>query len=357
MYEQRIQAVRERMKDDGVDVMFIVDRSNTAWLCGFGGTASYILVGHDDAFFFTDDRYLERARRELPDMFTIIRVKRKPWDVMSSRFKALSPSMIGFEESLSYQKYMYLVTAADENTEIKEAEDIIRGLRMIKDPHEIDMISRAVKKTDDVFAKVVEYITPGRRESDIVRQIKHIALDNEIDELAFHPIVASGHNSAIPHHEPGEHEIAEGDLVIIDMGMKWHGYCSDMTRTVFVGSAPSRVKEMYRILREAQSIGIQHARAGISAREIDGYVRNYLKIHGYDKAFLHSLGHSLGLDIHEPPRLNAENETVLQTGMVVTIEPGIYLNDFGGIRIEDTIVITEKGNTVLTNTTKDLIEL
>jgi len=356
MFQRRLQKLQNLIRGQGIDLLFVVDRYNTAYLSGFTGTLSYLLVTPSDVFFLTDGRYYERVKKELPDIFRIQQLERKPWSSIRRLIKDINPATIGFEDTIEYRLYKNL-NEIHNRVGLVEANANIEQMRMIKDSHELELIRKAVSLTDRLFEKIVGYIKPGRTERQIRQKIKQLSLQLGADEMAFPPIVASGGFSAIPHHEPSTKRVEEGEFIILDFGVKWCGYCSDMTRTIVLGKATRRQKQLYRIVQDAQKKGLACLRAGISAKEIDSEVRAFLASKGYEKEFMHGLGHSLGLEIHEKPLLNHQSNGKIEPGMVLTVEPGVYIKDFGGVRIEDTVVVNEKGIEILSRIPKNLMEI
>jgi Xaa-Pro aminopeptidase len=230
----------------------------------------------------------------------------------------------------------------------------IEQLRMVKTPAEIALIRRSVDTNSKAFDQAVRRVKPGMKESDLAAELEYRMRRLGAEKPSFDTIVAGGSRSALPHAQPTSARLANGQLVVVDMGALQDGYCSDMTRMLFLGSPTPKVKRMYRAVLEAQLAAIDAVRAGALTRAVDAAARKVLKGYGLDKAFVHSTGHGLGLEIHEPPRVGRKDKTRLQAGMAITIEPGVYLEGFGGIRIEDTVVVTDHGCEILTPTSKDL---
>lgn len=357
MIEERVKKVQRRIRRQGVDLLFIVDRSNTQYISGFNGTSSYILITPHEAFFLTDPRYIERVRQSLPDVFKVICFRNKPWQTIKKIVNQVNPEVIVFEEDLSYADYSQLLSIVREHERLMGAGKILQELRMIKDPQEIEAMRKACELTDEIFKRLLGFIQPRRSEKEICRQIKMFALELGVDELAFPPIVASGGGSAIPHYEPTDKKIEKGELLILDFGVKWDSYCSDMTRTLMIGKADAKVRRVYNTIRKAQQLGVNSLKPGVKAKEVDGRVRTFLAEKGYKREFLHNLGHGLGLQIHEPPLLSPQSSVRIKPGMLLTVEPGVYIRGFGGIRIEDTVLVKEDGAEPLTHSTKELIEI
>jgi Xaa-Pro aminopeptidase len=230
----------------------------------------------------------------------------------------------------------------------------IEELRMVKSAVEIDLIRRSVETNSRAFEQVVARVKPGMKESDLAAELEYRMRRLGAAKPAFETIVAGGARSAWPHAQPTAARLRTGGMVVVDMGAMQEGYASDMTRMLYLGVPGAKVKRTYRAVLEAQLAAIDAVRAGASTARVDGAARKVLQAYGLDRAFIHSTGHGLGLEIHEPPRIGKRDKTRLQAGMAITIEPGVYLEGFGGVRIEDTVVVTERGCEILTPTSKDL---
>ena len=226
-------------------------------------------------------------------------------------------------------------------------EDFVENLRMIKDPTEIKSIETAIAKTENVLADVVSEIKEGATEKEIAFLLETGLKKSGAEKLAFDPIVASGPNGALPHAKPTDRILARGDAVVIDFGGQFEHYCSDMTRTFFIGSVSKELRKMYKIVRQAQKLAIESIKPGKLSKEIDKVARDYISSKGYGNFFVHGLGHGVGLAVHEKPGINKRTDIKLEPGMVITIEPGIYVQDIGGIRLEDMVLVTEDGCNVL----------
>jgi Xaa-Pro aminopeptidase len=237
---------------------------------------------------------------------------------------------------------------------LEPANGWIEQLRMVKSAAEIDRIRRSVETNSRAFELTVKRVRPGMKEQDLAAELEYRMRRLGAEKPSFETIVACGLRSALPHAQPTAAPLKRGELVVVDMGAIENGYCSDMTRMLFLGAPTMKVKRTYRAVLEAQLAAIDAVRPGATCSRVDAAARNVLKVCGLDRAFIHSTGHGLGLEIHEPPRIGKRDKTRLQPGMAITIEPGVYLEDFGGIRIEDTVVVTEKGCEILTPTDKRL---
>jgi Xaa-Pro aminopeptidase len=230
----------------------------------------------------------------------------------------------------------------------------IEQLRMVKTPDEIARIRRSVETNSRAFEQTIRRFREGMTESDLAAELEYRMRKLGAEKPSFDSIVAGGPRSALPHAQPTAAKLRNGQLVVVDMGAIQDGYCSDMTRMLFIGTPTAKVKRLYAAVLEAQLAAVAAVRPGVLATKVDRAARQVLKGHGLDRFFVHSTGHGLGLEIHEPPRIGKRDKTRLEAGMAITIEPGVYLEGFGGIRIEDTLVVTENGGQILTPTNKDL---
>jgi Xaa-Pro aminopeptidase len=262
---------------------------------------------------------------------------------------------IGYEPAMmSCDAFRSLESRMPAKTSLVAAGGTIEQMRMVKSPAEIDRIRRSVLTNSRAFEDTVKRVRAGITERDLAAELEYRMRRLGAEKPSFETIVAGGVRSALPHAQPTSARLQPGQLVVVDMGALEGGYCSDMTRMLYLGVPTAKVKHTYRAVLEAQLAGIDAVRAGARTARVDAAARSVLKRYGLDGAFIHSTGHGLGLEIHEPPRLGKSDEGRLQAGMAITIEPGVYLEGFGGIRIEDTVVVTEKGCEILTPTSKDL---
>ena len=240
---------------------------------------------------------------------------------------------------------------------MKPAGNVVKKLRMVKRPYELDCIRRAARAADDAFLYVLKQMKPGVREYEIAAEIQYQLKKAGLDGESFPSIVAAGPHSSRPHAVPGEYKMQKGDFVTIDMGAKYRGYCSDMTRTVVIGEADAKQKEVYDVVLTAQKKAVAAVKPGLHCCELDAVAREYIAACGYGENFLHSLGHGVGLDIHEMPTVSKSCDIILEPGMVITIEPGVYLPGWGGVRIEDTVIVTEDGCEIITKIPQNLVTL
>jgi Xaa-Pro aminopeptidase len=353
-YLQRITALRTVMLKKKLDAFVSFHVPSVRYLTGFSGSNSLLVVTDSETFFMTDFRYEEQIRTEVTaDHKNILTGNLlnsgKLRKIFSTRKK------IGFEEEhVSVRQYADLKKAAS-GKKITGTSGIVEALRAVKDRDEIALIEKAVGITDTVFQKILGRIKPGISESELAAEIsyQHKMLGAESD--AFESIVASGYRGALPHGRATLKKIQSGEFVTLDFGCVYQGYYSDMTRTVCVGSPTSEMKKVYAVVLEAQKRAIGFMNASAGGKNIDSVARKYIASQGYGNYFGHGLGHGVGLEIHESLRLSQQSKDTLRIGNVVTVEPGIYLPKKFGVRIEDIVVVRERGCEVLTSSPKELI--
>jgi Xaa-Pro aminopeptidase len=332
-----------------LDLMLVTELVNVAYLTGFGGTNGACVCGPDTRLFLTDFRYTERAAAEV-----------EGWEVVTVRDDWLGgiaerlAGRVGFEDDhVSVRLLEKLKGKLGEGAELVAAGGAVETLRRVKDAQELEAIAAAAELADEVWRWSLERGLVGRSEREVAR-----AAEARIRELggdpSFPAIVAAGPSGALPHAEPGEREIGRGELVVFDMGAKLGGYCSDGTRTFATGEPGEQAREVYEAVREAQAAALDAVRAGIGGEELDGFARARIEVAGHKERFGHGLGHGVGLEVHEAPRVSPRSEDVLAAGEVVTIEPGIYLPGELGVRIEDLVVVTEAGCRNLSGLPKEL---
>jgi Xaa-Pro aminopeptidase len=332
-----------------LDRMLITDLINVRYLTGFTGTNGACVCGPGVRLFLTDFRYTERADAEVEGWETVT----VEGDWLASIAERLE-GRVGFEDDhMAVRSLERLKGKLGEGVEMVAAGGAVEGLRRVKDDAELAAIEAASKLADEVWLWSLERGLGGRSERDVAR-----ASEARIRELGAEPsfpaIVAAGPNGALPHAEPGEREIARGDLVVFDMGAKLDGYCSDGTRTYAVGEAGEEAREIYEVVRNAQLAALAAIEAGAGGEAVDAAAREAIEAAGHGKRFGHGLGHGVGLEVHEAPRLSHRSDDVLAAGEVVTVEPGIYLPGRFGVRIEDLVVVAEGGPRILSGLPKGL---
>jgi Xaa-Pro aminopeptidase len=332
-----------------LDRMLVTDLTNVRYLTGFTGTNGACVCGPDLRLFFTDFRYTERAEAEVEGW--------EPITVEGDWLAAIAERLegkVGFEDDqMSVRSLAKLEEKLGDGVEAVPAGGTVERLRRVKDDEELAAIEAASKIADEVWEWSVERGFAGRTERDVAR-----AAEARIRQLggdpSFPAIVAAGPNGALPHAEPGEREIGSGELIVFDMGAKLDGYCSDGTRTYATGDPGEEAREVYAVVLAAQLASLEAVRAGAKGEDVDAVARKLIAEAGYGKRFGHGLGHGVGLEVHEGPRLSPRSDDLLEPGEVVTVEPGIYLPGQLGVRIEDFVVVTEDGYRNLSSLPKDL---
>jgi Xaa-Pro aminopeptidase len=333
-----------------LDQLFVSELMNVRYLTGFAGTNGACLVGGEELIFFTDFRYTERAKTEVSPEWERPEAERELIPQIVARMKG----RVGFEDArLSVRQLARLEAAASDDVKFVPAGDLVEQLRAVKEPDELKRIAAAAELSDGVYEWAIERGFVGRTERDVAR-----AVEARIRELgaepSFPPIVATAENGALPHAEPGEREIAAGELVVFDMGSLLDGYCSDCTRTYATGEIEDDAREVYELVLRAQLAALEAVRSAASGKEVDAVAREMISVAGHGDRFGHGLGHGVGLEVHEAPRLAATSDDDLFEGNVVTVEPGVYMPGEFGVRIEDLVVVTADGHRNLSGMSKDL---
>jgi Xaa-Pro aminopeptidase len=340
-----------------IDALLVSAFPNIRYLSGFTGSNGLLLVTPDSQTLFTDPRYTIQASEECSSK--VKTVAKGPLELAAvemirrSKFKR-----IGFEATrIIYDNYQRLKQALPLAASLKPIGPVIEKLRMIKSAEEIARIRHSVLTNSKAFESTVGSIRPGVSEMAIAAELEFQMRRLGAEKAAFETIVATGARTALPHAQPSQQKVTVNELLLIDMGSCQRGYMSDMTRMLFLGRPTRRVINIYKAVLKAQLAAIDTVRAGVTAGRVDRNARQVLESEGLGKQFVHSTGHGLGLEIHELPRVGKKDPTRLQAGMVITIEPGAYVRGFGGIRIEDTVLVTQNGCEVLTTTSKELMLL
>lgn len=355
MSNARVQRLREAMNGIGLEAMWIASSFNRQYLTGFTGSAGYVLITKERAILLTDFRYMTQAPQQAQHFEVIEHAK--VTDTLRDLLVQMNVKRLGFEqEHMSYAAYSSLTQDLD-GIELIATSSLVEDIRMVKDEEEKQILREAAELADRTFAHILDFMKPGVSELDIALEMEIFMRKNGAASSSFDTIVASGERSALPHGVASSKLLQEHDLITLDFGALYKGYCSDITRTVMLGSPSDKQKEIYDIVLEAQLYALEHIKPGMTGREADALARDIITKYGYGPNFGHSLGHGLGMEVHEYPRLAKTGDLVLTPGMVVTVEPGIYVPGFGGVRIEDDIFITDSGIEIITHSTKDLLVL
>jgi Xaa-Pro aminopeptidase len=346
----RGERLAELVAERELDQLFVSDLVNVRYLTGFTGTNGACLVSPRELVFFTDFRYTERAKDEVGPEWERPAAERELVPQIVGRMSG----RVGFEDAkLSVRQLARLEAAAGEDVELIPAGDLVEQMRAVKEPEELERIAAAAELTDGVYEWALERGLAGRTERDVARACEARLRELGAEE-SFPPIVAAAANGALPHAEPGDREIGSGELVVFDMGALLDGYCSDCTRTFATGEVDDEAREVYALVQRAQADALEAIRPDASGKEIDAVAREMISEAGHGDHFGHGIGHGVGLEVHEGPRLATTSEDELHEGNVVTVEPGVYLPGRLGVRIEDLVVVTADGHRNLSGLPKDL---
>lgn len=352
---EKIKKVQNELQKRELDAILITSSINRRYLTGFTGTAGIALISQDKARFITDFRYTEQATKQARH-FEVIEHKSLIEEEIKNQLNDLNIKRLGFEKNhVTYATYELFKKNFD--VELEPISDMIEKLRIFKSPQELEIMKKAAVIADKAYDHIQTFIKPGVKEIDVSNELEFFMRKQGATSSSFDIIVASGYRSALPHGVASDKEIQEGELVTLDYGALYQGYCSDITRTLAVGDINDELKRIYDTVLKAQLLGVEQIKPGLTGKEADALTRNYITEKGYGDYFGHSTGHGLGMEVHEAPALSYRSDVKLMPNMVVTVEPGIYVPNVGGCRIEDDIVITESGNERLTHSTKELIQL
>lgn len=353
----RLVRLREELARRQVPALLVSDVTNLRWVTGFTGSHGFALVTDREAWLAVDSRYTLQAVQQAPHM----ECKRLTSSGSENLAALITETVCGDlaieADRMTVAAYDDLRRRLDGTVRIVSQEGIIRGLRVTKDATEIDSITRACRIVDDVFAYMCGIIKPGISERDVMLELEWRIRKHHGAEVAFPSIVVSGPRSAMPHGTATERVLENGDLVTLDFGARVDGYCSDITRTIVLGSPSSEQRRVYLTVLEAQQRAIAAIRPGAAGKDVDNVARGFIADAGHGDHFGHGLGHSIGLDVHDGPGMSPTGENVLAESMVVTVEPGIYIPDWGGIRIEDDVLVTSHGPQTLTSAERGLLSL
>jgi len=337
-----LQRLRQLLAKKEVDGIFISQPENRYYLSGFDGSSGFLLITAQNTVLATDFRYIEQAKGQASG-YEIFRITNDIANWFPELVTSLRLRRLGFEAGhitfAMYQQLTAILNKAQSKLELVSLDGIVESLRAIKEPEEIELIAKAVAIADNAFEYIEDIIHTGMTEKELAWEIEKFLRQKGSEAIPFDIIVASGPNSALPHAKPSQHRINSGEPVVIDMGARWGGYSSDLSRTICVGTPDDTFNKVYGIVLKAQSAAIDEIKEGITGEQADNLARAVIEQAGYGEAFGHGLGHGIGLAPHEQPRLGQGSAEPLATGMVFTIEPGIYLTGWGGVRIEDVVVM------------------
>jgi Xaa-Pro aminopeptidase len=353
IYRKRLEQLWSLLEQQELQALLVARPENIWYISGFTGGEALLLVTREDALLFSDGRYEEQAKQEAPD-WKFIKFKRSFIEVFAEVASGLELQELGFEKDFfTYQQWEQLKLCFKGS--LRPVAGLIEGMRLIKDQEEIALIREAGMITASAFRYVLGEIYDGQTEQEIAGILEFFMRRNGGGPPAFETIVASGVRGALPHGMASDKKVERGELVTMDLGACYKGYAADLTRTICIGAVSDRQREIYEAVREAQERALKVVRAGVTAEEVDAAARCYLTEVGLGEYFSHGLGHGLGLYVHEEPRIAPGQKTVLKPGMVITVEPGVYISGWGGVRIEDSVLVKENGYEILTPVTKDLI--
>jgi Xaa-Pro aminopeptidase len=355
---ERLAALRESMRTGHIDALLLLSIPNVRYLTGFSGSSALLVVTAADVQLLTDFRYETQAAAEAGDVAQVHIEPSSLWTGLWALLqKTTGIEVIGFESAhIIHRDFQRLLTDGA-RWQWRPQIGLVEALREIKDSGEVALIREAGAMATRALSRTLESVKAGLSELQIAGILEKALRDEGSEEAPFSPIVASGARAALPHARPSKKIVARGEFLLLDFGAQCGGYCSDLTRTVIVGSASAEQRGVYEIVKGANAEASAHVRAGMTGQDADALARRYIEDRGYGEAFGHSLGHGLGLEVHEAPRLARTIEAPLGDGAVVTIEPGIYRAGWGGVRIEDDVHLGMNGAEILTDFTRELLEV
>ena len=352
---RRLEPLRQRLVEKGLDAIFVTTPANVRYLSGFTGSLGFLVITASAAEILGDSRYWVQMAEEAP-AFTLVRSAQSTrlFDLIPERLSALGVKRAGFEaQHLTVAAHDRLRLAAGDGIDLRATSGVVEEFRMRKSPDEAERLRTAADISSRAFDRVLTAVRPGLRERDVAFLLEQTFRELGADGPAFETIVAAGERGALPHARPSDRPIAKGDMIVIDFGATAGGYCADITRTVVVGSVSPDQQRVLEAVRTAQQQSVQAMKPGVACSQIDQIARDAVtSAVGAEAAFGHGLGHGVGLEVHERPGLSSSDETVLQPGMVITNEPGVYIPGWGGVRLEDMVLITPQGNEVISSASR-----
>jgi Xaa-Pro aminopeptidase len=352
-YARRRKLAAAALAERKLDALLVSSPASIRYLTGFTGSNGLLILSSGSARLFTDPRYRLQASAETGCRVSAVRGLLFTAAARSFRGRR---TRLGFSPChLSHGEFLNLAGQVPPGVKLISDDGLVESLRMVKSPPEIELLRQSAWLNSEAFARASTGIRAGMSEVDLACEIDYHSRRLGAEKPAFETIVAFGTHSSMPHASPGPKTLARNELVLVDMGALRQGYASDMTRMAFAGSPGRRVRKLYGAVLEAQLAALAAVREGVTAESVDRAARRILRAHGLERSFVHSCGHGLGLEIHESPRLGRGERAKLKVGMAITVEPGVYLQEFGGIRIEDTVIVTRNGCEILTPTSKELL--
>jgi Xaa-Pro aminopeptidase len=354
----RVRKVGQRLEREGIDAALITYLPNIRYLTGFTGSNAFVIVDRQGAWFLTDGRYKTQSAEEVSGAEMDFYLASSELGArLGERASAIGAKTIAFEAARIAVAQRDDFAGFFEGAELVATTNWVEDLRRVKDPEEIAIIREAARMADEGLAHILEKVSPGKTERDLALDLEFFMRRSGADDVSFDLIVAAAERSALPHAHPSDREVEKGHFLLFDLGCIYKGYCSDLTRTVVVGQPDERRREVYETVLAAQAAGLAAIRPGVKGGDVDAAARSTLAEAGLGEAFSHGTGHGVGLEIHELPNFKMESEDVLVAGDVVTVEPGAYIAGWGGVRIEDLVLVTEDGHEVLSQSSKDLLIL
>ena len=355
---RRLAALSDAVAGAGLDALLVTSLPNIQYLTGFSGSSALVVATPGETLFVTDFRYQTQVADEVGDLARVVIEPVSLWTGLWQQLGKLSGvRTVGFEPShMTYRDFQRLQESGG-RWKWEPSGELVERLRERKDAGELACIQRAADVATRALKRALERVVTGMSELEVAGLLEHALRDEGSEGFAFPSIVAAGPRSALPHAQPTGHRVQRGDFLLFDFGAVVDGYCSDVTRTVVMGAATPEQREVYEVVRAANQAAVAAVHAGITGRDADAVARSYIERHGMGELFGHSLGHGIGLEVHEAPRLARTNELPLPAGAVVTIEPGVYRAGWGGVRIEDDVWLGPDGSRVLTDFTRELLEL
>jgi Xaa-Pro aminopeptidase len=351
----RLTRVREQLTKRRVDAILLTNLDNIRYASGFSGSSATVVITSKRAVILVDSRYTLQAKEECPG-FEVIQYS---GDVLKTTNDILledKVASVGFEaEYVTISTHRKMRKMIDKGVRLVGTKRVIEDIRLVKDADEIRKLKKAIALADECFDHIISFVKPGMTERDVALEIYLYMYKNGAESLAFDTIVAAGPHAAFPHAEPGQAVLQKGQMLKMDYGARVDGYNSDITRTIFLGEPDDKQKEVYNTVLDAQLKAIEAIKPGVLGKDIDAIARDYIASKGYGENFGHGLGHSLGMATHDGPGLSSGSDIALESGMVMTVEPGIYIEGWGGVRIEDDVLVTETGCEILTKARKDIV--
>lgn len=363
MEEQRMKSksainkARQLMKEQNLDGLLVTDPYNIRYLSGFTGSTAVVVITNNGQYVITDFRYIEQAAMQCQDCQVMEIGKKSLLEIYNEIMAKDLGDRIGYEDLFMTVQQYHTYEKQGNQKELVPLDNQLNLLRVQKEPWELQRIARAEEIGDMAFTHILDFIKPGKTEMEIALELEFYMRSHGAEKLSFDTIVASGIHSSMPHAYPREKKIEHGDFVTMDFGCVYEGYCSDMTRTIVVGKADEQQKEIYQLVLQAQETALHMIHAGQIGRDVDRAARDVIAKAGYGEHFGHGLGHSVGLYIHEDPRYSTGCDKVVPENAVMSVEPGVYIPGWGGVRIEDLIVVKADGYENLTHSPKQLIEI